>query len=1078
MPPFDRPTANQLRLKPRGILPCVLALSLLLAVSGCGFVRIPYGDFAITVTPATSTVAAGIAAPAYSFAISPVNGFNGPVTVTSIAPSGITCAPISCTAVISSAQANNALQFKPGDTFPAGTLTLTFIATSGTLSHSTTATLTVTSPPNGPPPSTPPPAGPPIAAPPPPPLANCAIPVSTTVPSYHQTGYVYTGDPNPTGIAYDAIHNQIFITNLQLNEIDVISPETMAITQRLPIPQPMGIDLTLDGSTLIIGTETHYFYRASTAPLCVTGREYLPIMPSLGFNLRPEYPTALADGSILFASYDVASTAQSIYRWSSANGFQQPPGLGQLAYSVRNIVPSRDRRHAFISGDDSGGVYGRFDLDTGNVVAQTIAFGSQPTILAVNQDGSRVLINNDCCGMTLTDSNFNTLSTHTGIYVEGALGETDFSRIYVKDISSGFVTVLDGTNLTTIGSLPASFVPVTFARTEFKGFDGSHRLLTVAADGLTFLDTSNIGAILALQAPVPTIRIGGGAASAFVPSTPANGYNTTLNGANFQATSSVLFSEGVSSHLATAVTTASASGINLTAPAFPSGCADVSALFSRNSLAFAPQAYCYSPTIYFVDGDAGPASGGGVLTLYGQGFGYTTPTVTIGGVTAQHVTLAEGYADSVPFQFSTLQVTVPPGAVGPADVIIGTSFGSTILRDAYTYAQRSDFALPSGAQPVQLILDSVRGRILATDAANNQILIYSLASGTLIQSVPTGASPQGVALTPDGTGIILATAGDHKLSVFDASDYLLLQQVAIPADAPNIGPPVSVAALAGSKALVTTQAGYLQGPAGPYSNAYLLDYDLGSNTVTLDSANSHLYTGTTLDLTASADGSTALVQANVFHAFGGPDLSADVSALRPFFDSALSSDGKVNAIESYVVDGANHQQTTVTAPAPISDPPVGDNFLAGEQLNSSGSLLYRPTPAHIRIYDTQNGSLRRTLEVPDGILGSISTSLLAVNPAGQQLVIATASGISAFTFTEDPLAIGEVQLSGTLLTVVGSGFDSAMTLSIDSIPVSVTVDGSTRLTATLPQLASGPHSVTITIPAGHQFTRYLAFTTP
>jgi hypothetical protein len=306
----------------------------------------------------------------------------------------------------------------------------------------------------------------------------------------------------------------------------------------------------------------------------------------------------------------------------------------------------------------------------------------------------------------------------------------------------------------------------------------------------------------------------------------------------------------------------------------------------------------------------------------------------------------------------------------------------------------------------------------------------------------------------------------------------LLQQVAIQAAAPNVGPPGSVAALAGSKVLVTTQAGYLQGPAGPYSNAYLLDYDLGSNTVTVDSANSHLYTGTTLDLTASADGSTALVQANVFRGFGGPDLSADVSSLRPFFDSALSSDGQVSAIESYILDGANHQQTTVTAPAPISDLPLGDNFLAGEQLNSSGSLLYRPTPAHIRIYDTQNGTLRRTLEVPDGILGSISTSLLAVSPAGQQLVIATASGISAFTFSADPLAIGEVQLSGTLLTVVGSGFTSATTLSIDTISVSVTVDGSTRLTAPLPQLTSGPHSVTITDAGGRQFTRGLAFITP
>jgi hypothetical protein len=128
-----------------------LCIALLPAITGCGLDILslspaPMGDFSFSATPSTSLATAGSAAPAYSFTVDPIGAFDAPVTVAIIPPPGISCIPVSCSATLPAYAANNILQLTPATGMNPGAYPLTFTATSGAITHTATATLTVAPP--------------------------------------------------------------------------------------------------------------------------------------------------------------------------------------------------------------------------------------------------------------------------------------------------------------------------------------------------------------------------------------------------------------------------------------------------------------------------------------------------------------------------------------------------------------------------------------------------------------------------------------------------------------------------------------------------------------------------------------------------------------------------------------------------------------------------------------------------------------------------------------------------------------------------------------------------------------------
>ena len=126
-----------------------LAASLALAtlLSGCGgnSAPKPAPDFALSVSPASLTLAAGTTSSALTVTASALNGFIGTVSVAVTGlPAGVTANPATLTLTPAAAQpATASTTLSAAITAASATPTLNFTATSGTLSHSATLALTL-----------------------------------------------------------------------------------------------------------------------------------------------------------------------------------------------------------------------------------------------------------------------------------------------------------------------------------------------------------------------------------------------------------------------------------------------------------------------------------------------------------------------------------------------------------------------------------------------------------------------------------------------------------------------------------------------------------------------------------------------------------------------------------------------------------------------------------------------------------------------------------------------------------------------------------------------------------------------
>ena len=127
----------------------VLALVAGLSISACGGggsnftppAPVP-GDFAVSVQPGSVSVTQGSASSPVSIAISPVHNFNGSVTVAiSGLPSGVTTSP--ATPFQMGAGATQSVTFSASTSASLGPVNLTFAGTSGSLSHTAGATMSI-----------------------------------------------------------------------------------------------------------------------------------------------------------------------------------------------------------------------------------------------------------------------------------------------------------------------------------------------------------------------------------------------------------------------------------------------------------------------------------------------------------------------------------------------------------------------------------------------------------------------------------------------------------------------------------------------------------------------------------------------------------------------------------------------------------------------------------------------------------------------------------------------------------------------------------------------------------------------
>ena len=78
--------------------------------------------------------------------------------------------------------------------------------------------------------------------------------------------------PLPPFTIYDKAHKQFFVSNPDMNEIDVFDATHETETAQISVPTAWGLDITPDNSTLYAGTLLGDVYQIDTATLTVTKR--------------------------------------------------------------------------------------------------------------------------------------------------------------------------------------------------------------------------------------------------------------------------------------------------------------------------------------------------------------------------------------------------------------------------------------------------------------------------------------------------------------------------------------------------------------------------------------------------------------------------------------------------------------------------------------------------------------------------------------------------------------------------------------------------------------------------------------
>jgi len=241
----------------------------------------------------------------------------------------------------------------------------------------------------------------------------------------------------------------------------------------------------------------------------------------------------------------------------------------------------------------------------------------------------------------------------------------------------------------------------------------------------------------------------------------------------------------------------------------------------------------------------------------------------------------------------------------------------------------------------------------------------------------------------------------------------------------------------------------------------------------------------------------------VFVAFGaapgGPVAVWSASAPNQFVTSAAnasttdlgaSSDGSLFALQSRTaieIRAADLSLTSVPTSAELEQIP-GRVLVPGVALHPSGALLYQPfltgapgsvgVKGGIDILDGHSGVLRLRISLPQQFMTDVDGlhgSFLTTDENGQRLFALTSSdgtsqnaALTVVQLAAVPLGIGTIAPStvaatgGANLTIRGSGFQSATTLTINGKTASVTFKDANTLLVVTPSLTPGSQQIAIT----------------
>lgn len=1042
-----------------------------------------------------------------------LNGFSSAVQVALNAlPAGVTSNPVSPFSV--AAGASTSVVFGAAANAATGNFTISVQGTSGALSHSASLAVAVQSAVN-------------------PPLPRTGYSRTDSTSASDDP----LGEPHHRHIAYDPANKHIFIANRAMNRVDVFSTTGQSPIAQISLPGASSADLSADGSTVWIGTALERIVAVDTASLRIRNRFSLAGLTPLPGTIfsRPVEVLSLSNGKSMVRLRQPVSSEALLALWDPAlNSLtdltSKAPAVFQRGVGV--LARSGDHSKVLAAANDSSGELALFDSG-GSVVAGPLTLGTGiiPSI-AANSDASRFAVVFSASGSTqllLLDASFHQVGAYVLAIAHGVTFSADGNHLYLSESSSGasFVTVLDGHTAQLIGRVPDA--AIQGISSEIEDADETQLLFGLSNRGVSFVDAA---APANLSSTAPAIA----AAPSLQPSEGpfAGGTSVVLSGQNFTSPAQLKFGAQSASN----VTVSGPTQIQASSPpSVTNGAVNVTSYFQSGWLAIAPDAFSYGPQILQLLPNAGRSAGGDAVQIYGYGFGSdpTKITVKIGGATATvqkvesvtSIAASLGLDASYSFSLERITLQAPAGTAGKADVSVISSVGTATLTRAFKFLLGEQVYSKPGLYKF-VLYDQGRQRVYLS--SKDHVDVFDLKTGQWLFPptqpfgpsglVPPGGPPpnaaiRGLSMTPDGSQLVVADFGAQNV-------YLLNPDTQSPGG-PGSGTTVFVGGVPAflnsgpaRVAATSTQTVFVglsgEGGSSGACSTCLAQMNLMVSPPTIQPAPQPEVTSLTgaplVQGTAAGD--------RVFVAFGaapgGPVAVWNANVPNQFVTSAANasttdlgaaSDGSMFAFQSNgatELRAADLSLTSVPTSAELAQIP-GRVLVPGVTLHPSGALIYQPfltgasgsagVKGGIDILDAHSGVLRLRIFLPQQFMtdvGGLHGGFLTTDETGQRLFAITSSdgtsqnaALTVVQLAAVPLGMGTITpstvaaIGGATLTVRGSGFQSATTVTINGKAATVTFKDASTLLVLTPGLTPGSQQITITNPDGEMVSLDAAF---
>jgi hypothetical protein len=901
----------------------------------------------------------------------------------------------------------------------------------------------------------------------------------------NRTDYVST-EHTPYAAVYDPTHQLIFASNDFWNRVEVISSVTHALVKRISIPEPRGIDITQDRSTIWVTTGSRQMFAINTTSFEVS-RYLLPLGGNVSY-WEGSQVFVLSDGSMMIVSTAGQYTGSfGILIWNPATNDITFP---TIPFPLDNTVYNRsgDGKRAYLFNDHIGGAVMYYDVAS-QIFSSSTTLDAGGFNSAVNTDGSRFILCNDVGGFVY-DGSYNQLGVippcGPGVapfFEGGAVFSADGQFIYEEVLANiPQILKIDANSLNLVSMAPA--MPMIPVMTELSppyyvpnpfAVDDTGMVFGIEFWGIAFDDSSYAQNYSSAQPGTPFFMqhmdpyfgpMSGG--------TTSGGFGNA-----FSITPDVWYGSRRG--------TASLGG-SLSIKSPPSqtpGPVNIKMLFPDGIEVFDPLFFSYGPYLQYPLVSGAPPQG----DVSGQVGGYGLPgdnisgTFSVGGATASvgpPGPLGLNFAGT-PYPDKVLSYTVPPGSPGWADLKLTTPDGTSILPRGLFYAKSvTDYA--SADTFTAVLYDQARQQLYLS--AGDHIDVFSLQSNTFVAkwNPPAAGNAKqftGLALTPDGSSLLAADLMDGSLAVLNpdnpGTNYVIpITPVQTGNPGCNIGP-LYVEGLINHTAAV--QLGGLPNSAGgcpPYGLVYMID--LITRAVSPFSTSS-----VSVDLSVTTDGSKL--------AFGGLCVydaltnNSSCSGAAQTTSAAISGDGHAVASEFVLADGAVNVIGRVARPEVYYSALGSDaahTHLLEPKLTDSGSLYYLAFPNFIDIVDFKQGMLRIRFSLSETI--SNTATPMAIDPSGRYLYLITGIGLTIIDLGEAPLSISWLSTAtaspGTQITVRGSGFNTSTAATVGGQVASVALVDPNTLTLTVPSLSAAPTTIMLSNGDGQTYTATGLLTIP